>query len=100
MRPKTSLPVTANLARGIFFGPNLGGDLRVRTREAVGGHILEAPTSDSGRRWGALFSAETVSWTEGQPADLEGVSDVSRGRALSVKRDKMKAPALSCRSRR
>src|SRR6516165_9997072 len=41
-RPKTSLPVTGNLATETFFGPSLAGDRRVPTREAV-----EALTSDS-----------------------------------------------------
>ena len=36
-RPKTSLPVTGNLAMEIFFGASLAGGLRVPTREAVDG---------------------------------------------------------------
>jgi hypothetical protein len=36
-RPKTSLPVTGNLAMEIFLGLGLFGGLRVPTREAVGG---------------------------------------------------------------
>ena len=36
-RPKTSLPVTGNLAMEIFFGPDLAGGFRVPTREAGGG---------------------------------------------------------------
>ena len=36
-RPKTSLPVTGNLATEIFFGASLAGGLRVPTREAVEG---------------------------------------------------------------
>jgi hypothetical protein len=46
VRPNTSLPVTANLAREIFFGPNLGEGLPAQTR-SCSGRILEAPTSDS-----------------------------------------------------
>ena len=37
VRPKTSLPVTGNLATEIFFGPALAERLRVPTREAVEG---------------------------------------------------------------
>ena len=36
-RPKTSHPVTGNLATEIFFGASLAGGLRVPTLEAVGG---------------------------------------------------------------
>jgi hypothetical protein len=36
-RPKTSLPVTGNLAMEIFLGLVLSGGLRVPTREAVDG---------------------------------------------------------------
>src|ERR1700726_2710891 len=35
-RPKTSLPVTGNLATEIFFGPSLAGDLRDLGRETAG----------------------------------------------------------------
>jgi hypothetical protein len=41
-RPKTSLPVTGNLATEIFLGPRLAGGLRVPAREAAGG-ILSKP---------------------------------------------------------
>src|SRR5271166_50067 len=33
-RPKTSLPVTGNLATEIFFGPGLAGDFRAGARES------------------------------------------------------------------
>src|SRR4029077_13579928 len=46
-RPKTSLPVTGNLATEIFFGASLAGGLRVPTRESDRGHLLQALTSDS-----------------------------------------------------
>src|SRR6201993_1109326 len=36
-RPKTSLPVTGNLATEIFFGPSLTGGLRALAPEAVEG---------------------------------------------------------------
>ena len=36
-RPKTSLPVTGNLATEIFFGPGFEGGLRVRAGAAAGG---------------------------------------------------------------
>ena len=36
-RPKTSLPVTGNLATEIFFGTTLAGSSRVPTHEAVKG---------------------------------------------------------------
>ena len=46
-RPNKSLPVTGSLAIEILFGASLAGDLRVPTREAVGGAFREALTSDS-----------------------------------------------------
>ena len=46
-RPKTSLPVTGNLATEIFFGPSRAGDLRVARRESAAEHLLQALMSDS-----------------------------------------------------
>jgi hypothetical protein len=40
-RPKTSLPVTGNLATEIFLGPSLAGGLRVSAREAAGGILCK-----------------------------------------------------------
>src|SRR5215469_18606796 len=44
-RPKTSLPVTGNLATEIFFGPNLLAASGFRRLKCEGG-LLQVPTCD------------------------------------------------------